>query len=240
MSRHYLRTPFLVTQLVCAHIDLMLLTRVEELVSQPNSPNLYWALSALPRPFIDLRPSIEMEERFLQMTVSGLDDLEHSRTNEQWLQRAVATFDFYSQQLSKDDVDRIVAAAAKPARGCVDLDRWRGQPRGTDVRSRSRPAMDHPQSPTAVARGDGIHVTPARCRHASFGRMRNRMHGFYQDLVVPALYAVASVPNSYLVSHAFERRVDASRRRGSPRLRRPSQRSTSDVLGGDRGDADSE
>jgi len=54
VSRHYARTPFVITQLVCVAIDSMLLSRLEELLSQSDSPNLYWALTALPRPLVDL------------------------------------------------------------------------------------------------------------------------------------------------------------------------------------------
>src|SRR5580704_3046418 len=90
VMRHYGRTPFLITQLVCTAVDSILISRVAELVSQPDSPNLYWALTHLPRPLVDLRPSVEMEERFLQMSVPGIDDLSQIRTQEEWTGRALA------------------------------------------------------------------------------------------------------------------------------------------------------
>jgi len=83
VSRHYARTPFVITQLVCAHIDWLMLSRLEELASQPDCPNLYWALSALSRPLVDVRPSIELEQRFLEMTVPELDDLDQLRSPDQ-------------------------------------------------------------------------------------------------------------------------------------------------------------
>jgi hypothetical protein len=90
VARHYGRTPFVITQLVCCVIDSNLLARVEELISQPDSPNLYWALAQLPRPLVDMRPSIELEQRFLPMTVPGLDDLGQIKTKEEWTGRALA------------------------------------------------------------------------------------------------------------------------------------------------------
>jgi hypothetical protein len=84
VSRHYSRTPFVITQLVCAHLDSMMLSRLEELLAQPDCPNFYWALTALPKPLVDLRPSIELDQRFLEMSVPGLDSLDHLKTDDQW------------------------------------------------------------------------------------------------------------------------------------------------------------
>jgi hypothetical protein len=95
VMRHYGRTPFLITQLVCTAVDSILISRVAELVSQPDSPNLYWALTHLPRPLVDLRPSVEMEERFLQMSVPGIDDLSQIRTQEEWTGRALAVIRYF-------------------------------------------------------------------------------------------------------------------------------------------------
>src|SRR5580692_8980770 len=97
VSRHYGRTPFVVTQLVCSAVDSILLARVGELISQPDSPNLYWALTQLPRPLIDLRPSIELEQRFLQMTIPGLDDLSQLKTETDWNRRALAVIHFFRE-----------------------------------------------------------------------------------------------------------------------------------------------
>jgi len=87
-SRHYGRTPFVITQFVCAAVDSMMLARLEELLENPDCPNLYWALTALPRPLIDLRPAVELEQRFLQMSVAGLDELDDLQTEYQWAQKA--------------------------------------------------------------------------------------------------------------------------------------------------------
>ena len=58
--------PYLVCSLVgiavCGISNLYTL----ELMAAPDSPNLYWALAALPRPFVDVRPSIELEMDLLE------------------------------------------------------------------------------------------------------------------------------------------------------------------------------
>ena len=39
-----------------------MLGRVEELIQAPGSPNLYWALTDLPRPLLDLRKALQGEK----------------------------------------------------------------------------------------------------------------------------------------------------------------------------------
>jgi len=56
--------PTLIQSLVGIAITSIFLTEVEELIQRPNSPNMYWALTTLPRPFIDPRPALEGETRF--------------------------------------------------------------------------------------------------------------------------------------------------------------------------------
>jgi hypothetical protein len=48
----------------------------EEWVQRPGSPNLYWALTTLPRPFIDPRPALEGEAAMAAGLFPGLKDLE--------------------------------------------------------------------------------------------------------------------------------------------------------------------
>ena len=47
-GRHLAQTPFYINQLVALSIHQVMLDRTAELISQPDSPNLYWALSTLP------------------------------------------------------------------------------------------------------------------------------------------------------------------------------------------------
>lgn len=84
VSRHYAKTPFIVTQLVVAALQRMMLDRTLELMAADGSPNLYWALSSLPRPLFDLRPSLEFEVRALDMTIPELANLDHPRDADEW------------------------------------------------------------------------------------------------------------------------------------------------------------
>lgn len=79
MGRHVAKSPTLVSALVavvtCSHMN----ARVEELASQPGAPNLYWALTALPRPLIDFRLGVESEKSVLELTFPELRDLDQAR-----------------------------------------------------------------------------------------------------------------------------------------------------------------
>lgn len=83
-NRHYARTPFIICQLIGTANTRHMIDRLGELISRPECPNLHWALAALPRPFIDLRPSIELEQHFLHSMVPELDQFDQSRTEAEW------------------------------------------------------------------------------------------------------------------------------------------------------------
>jgi hypothetical protein len=51
----------LIQDLVGIAIGAIMIGRVDEWVQIPDSPNLYWSLTALPRPLFDVRPSMEEE-----------------------------------------------------------------------------------------------------------------------------------------------------------------------------------
>jgi hypothetical protein len=57
--------------------DAAILDReLEEIIQQPGAPNLYWALTVLPRPFLDPTPSIEEEGTLLERQWPALKRLE--------------------------------------------------------------------------------------------------------------------------------------------------------------------
>ncbi len=62
MSRQIAEGQFLINGLVGIADANLFLNRVEELITQLDAPNLYWALTALPRPLVDLRKGMETEQ----------------------------------------------------------------------------------------------------------------------------------------------------------------------------------
>src|SRR4051794_11209761 len=59
--------PFLIGGLVGVAIANLHVDRIPEWVERPDSPNLSWSLTALPRPLIGFRRQFEFEQRVLQM-----------------------------------------------------------------------------------------------------------------------------------------------------------------------------
>ena len=132
MSRHVADSPTLISALVGIAINGLMLERLEETIQQPDGPNFYWALTDLPRPFIDLRKPMQGERvmaftfRFAQGRqrvgrLAGLCDGEDDRVA---LHRRIAiaqlrrVFDFdrdagkFLEQVLADE-GRVVAGAAR-------------------------------------------------------------------------------------------------------------------------------
>jgi len=85
MSRHVAEGETLINALVGIAVDSILLNEVETLMRAPDAPNLYWALTALPRPMIDMRKALNAEMHFVDFSVGGIDDLRHADfTPDEW------------------------------------------------------------------------------------------------------------------------------------------------------------
>ena len=65
LSRAFESHPTLIGQLVGIAIATIALDGVEEFVQQPGAPNLFWALTDLPDPFMDLRKGMQGERTWL-------------------------------------------------------------------------------------------------------------------------------------------------------------------------------
>lgn len=74
----------LVDGLVCIGMVMLNAQGVRELQSQPDGPNLYWALSALPRPLVDTRALLEGERRWIVQREPALRLKREQITAETW------------------------------------------------------------------------------------------------------------------------------------------------------------
>ncbi len=61
LARHIAEGNTMIESLVGIATAQLMLNRIEEWIAIPDSPNLYWPLSALPQPFIDMRRVLELE-----------------------------------------------------------------------------------------------------------------------------------------------------------------------------------
>ncbi|MBN2292909.1 MAG: hypothetical protein JXM70_10820 [Pirellulales bacterium] len=85
MARQIAEGPLLVYALVGMAVTDVMTKRVEELIAQPCSPNMYWALTMLPRPTVNIQKAIAMEINSFEMLFPELRDIETTPgTVRQW------------------------------------------------------------------------------------------------------------------------------------------------------------
>jgi hypothetical protein len=83
-SRHVSSGPTVINRLVGIAQAWQFAGTVADFVERPEAPNLYWALTELPRPLIDMRGALEWEYVLLEAQMPELADLDRERTPEQW------------------------------------------------------------------------------------------------------------------------------------------------------------
>jgi hypothetical protein len=83
-GRHVGEGPTLIHSMVAIGMASQVAGTVTDFIERPDSPNLYWALTALPRPLIDLRQSLDFEYQMLEKQFPELGDLERQWTANQW------------------------------------------------------------------------------------------------------------------------------------------------------------
>jgi hypothetical protein len=76
LGHHMTRGPTLIHVLVGLAIANIMNAQLDELVQQPEAPNLYWALAVLPRPFADLQIALQEEGTMVERTLPFLKRLD--------------------------------------------------------------------------------------------------------------------------------------------------------------------
>jgi hypothetical protein len=75
VARQAGESPTLISHLVGVAIAAVMAKQLEAFAQQPGAPNLYWALADLPRPFLDIRKSLEGERVGLLGSFPGLEEI---------------------------------------------------------------------------------------------------------------------------------------------------------------------
>ena len=83
-SQHVSKGPFLINSLVGIAGADQFLDVVLDFVERPGAPNLYWSLTDLPRPLIDLRDGVDHEYHVVEMEFPDLANLSAPRPPEEW------------------------------------------------------------------------------------------------------------------------------------------------------------
>jgi hypothetical protein len=83
-SQQVSEAPLLISGLIGVAGASQVADGVAELIERPDAPNLYWALSVIPRPLIDLRPAFEIEQHLIELQFADLADLGRLHSAEEW------------------------------------------------------------------------------------------------------------------------------------------------------------
>jgi hypothetical protein len=118
-GRHLAQTPFYVCQLVAIAIHRTMLDQTGELISQPDSPNFYWALSALPDSLISLDRTASLEADAFARTLPVAADLDGPRNQQEWRNMARQLVELLKT------LDELPEARAKDGASTLDvLAKW--------------------------------------------------------------------------------------------------------------------
>jgi hypothetical protein len=79
LARQTADCPFLVCSLVGIALGNVMDQQVETLIQTSKCPNLYWSLTALPDPLVDLQPALALEADSLLLAFPELRDVEHAK-----------------------------------------------------------------------------------------------------------------------------------------------------------------
>jgi hypothetical protein len=83
-GRHLGDGPFLINNLIGMATCQVMLARLEEIVGLPDAPNLYWALTALPRPLVSTRRAMEIEQRLAENMIPEMNDVFSTHSPAEW------------------------------------------------------------------------------------------------------------------------------------------------------------
>ncbi|MFH1924801.1 MAG: hypothetical protein ABIP48_33545 [Planctomycetota bacterium] len=92
LARHVAQGETLVHALIGVAISGMMSQQVQELLQQPDAPNLYWALTMLPRPLIDIRGGIEPEMNAVHLSFPEIRNLEDTTRNSEYWRETLQRF----------------------------------------------------------------------------------------------------------------------------------------------------
>jgi hypothetical protein len=121
LARHASDAPIIMSGLVGVAVSGMMSDQVLELVQQPGAPNLYWALTYLPAPFLDMRRTYEGEMLFIGYQFPQLREVDSLvQSPEYWRHQLEAMFRVFEGQLvdSEEDLSRFrMSMALRALRG---------------------------------------------------------------------------------------------------------------------------
>ena len=110
LGRHMGQGQTLIHGLVGVAICQTMSARVEELLQQPGTRNLYWTLTVLPQPLIDMRPGLDIEMHSVYFGFPWLRDVDRSRNDLPYWQNLI-------DKTERELGDVMFSGPAKPKAG---------------------------------------------------------------------------------------------------------------------------
>ncbi len=114
MARHVGDCPLLVCGMIGIAISRAMDEQLLTLIQSPDCPNLYWSLTALPNPLIDLRSALSFESESAFFAFPELRDVDHA-------EHSMAEWDRILGKLTKRYATSAVAVDDKTALGAATL-----------------------------------------------------------------------------------------------------------------------
>jgi hypothetical protein len=101
VARHVADQATLFCAFVGVAVAQQMENRLDELIQQPDAPNLYWSLTDLPRPFIDMRKPLQGERVMAYGSFPGMAemvaDLNAKPLNEEQAKKFISEYGLYSE-----------------------------------------------------------------------------------------------------------------------------------------------
>ena len=123
-SRHVADGPFFINVVIGTASAFTMLDQVENLMKEPGAPSLYWSLTALPRPLIGIRKSMDQEYKICERMLPEMTNLEQPRSIDEWQARLAR---FHGRMVRIRSAYNIAAAgtdAAKFRNDLTEFEKW--------------------------------------------------------------------------------------------------------------------
>jgi hypothetical protein len=140
LGRHVGEGPFMINALVGISICQTMFERLDELIAQPQAPNLYWALTALPRPLVSTRKGMESEQRLIDNMFPELAQTDESHSSAEWqvlLERLYARIQAMGLKLVANDPESFARFKPQLEVGLASYNREALQPSQEYLKSRN-------------------------------------------------------------------------------------------------------
>jgi hypothetical protein len=112
MARHISEGPTLIHLLVGVAISQVMAKQLDEVIKHPKAPNLYWALSRLPRPFTTMARPLQGEEVSMTNFLPEYDDLRKGPIPLEQAQIIMDRFVQRCEQFGADFANRYIFTAS--------------------------------------------------------------------------------------------------------------------------------